>query len=85
MVEQIDLAGRFALPGTAMTLNRVGYGATQLAGQDGNKLVWGPPRDTKGFGAPYRAEQRHSRADRRSPSNRSHRLRTEPLQPRTPN
>jgi pyridoxine 4-dehydrogenase len=43
MVEQIDLAGRFALSGTAMTLNRVGYGAMQLAGQDGNKLVWGLP------------------------------------------
>ena len=28
-----------------MTLNRVGYGAIQLAGRDGNKLVWGPPRD----------------------------------------
>jgi pyridoxine 4-dehydrogenase len=45
MVEQMDLAGRFTLPGTAMTLNRVGYGAMQLAGRDGNKLVWGPPRD----------------------------------------
>ncbi len=45
MIEQIDLAGRFKLPGTAMTLNRVGYGAMQLAGRDGNKLVWGPPRD----------------------------------------
>jgi pyridoxine 4-dehydrogenase len=31
-----------------MTLNRVGYGAMQLAGQDGNKLVWGPPRDIDG-------------------------------------
>ena len=45
MIEQIDLAGRFTLPGSAMTVNRMGYGAMQLAGRDGNKLVWGPPRD----------------------------------------
>jgi pyridoxine 4-dehydrogenase len=25
--------------------NRMGYGAMQLARRDGNKLVWGPPRD----------------------------------------
>ena len=41
MIEQIDLAGRFTLPGTSMTLNRTGYGAMQLAGPG----VWGPPRD----------------------------------------
>ncbi len=40
-----DLAGNFTLPGTSMTVNRMGYGAMQLAGRDGNKLVWGPPRD----------------------------------------
>jgi pyridoxine 4-dehydrogenase len=45
MVKQIDFAGSFTLPGAAITLNRVGYGAMQLAGRDGNKLVWGPPRD----------------------------------------
>jgi pyridoxine 4-dehydrogenase len=45
MTAQISLAGTFTLPGAAMTLNRMGYGAMQLAGQDGNKLVWGPPRD----------------------------------------
>ena len=45
MIKQIDLAGSFTLPGAAITLNRVGYGAMQLAGRDGNKLVWGPPRD----------------------------------------
>jgi pyridoxine 4-dehydrogenase len=45
MIEQIDLAGRFTLPGSAMSVNRVGYGAMQLAGRDDNKLVWGPPRD----------------------------------------
>jgi pyridoxine 4-dehydrogenase len=45
MIEQTDLAGNFSLPGTSMTVNRMGYGAMQLAGRDGNKLVWGPPRD----------------------------------------
>jgi pyridoxine 4-dehydrogenase len=41
MLQQADLAGHFALPGTSMTLNRMGYGAMQLAGPQ----VWGPPRD----------------------------------------
>jgi pyridoxine 4-dehydrogenase len=45
MIAQTDLAGRFTLSGTSMNLNRMGYGAMQLAGRDGNKLVWGPPRD----------------------------------------
>jgi aryl-alcohol dehydrogenase-like predicted oxidoreductase len=45
MIEQTDLADSFTLPGTSMTLNRMGYGAMQLAGRDGNKLVWGPPRE----------------------------------------
>ena len=45
MVEQVTLSGSFTLPGTSITLNRMGYGAMQLAGRDGNKLVWGPPRD----------------------------------------
>src|SRR5580658_9924839 len=45
MLEQIEQAGSFTLPGTSMTVNRMGYGAMQLAGRDGNKLVWGPPRD----------------------------------------
>jgi pyridoxine 4-dehydrogenase len=48
MIEQISLAGSFALPGTTMALKRMGYGAMQLAGRDGNKLVWGPPRDVDG-------------------------------------
>ncbi|MGJ5815410.1 aldo/keto reductase family oxidoreductase [Paludibaculum fermentans] len=34
--------GSFTLPGTAWTVNRMGYGAMQLAGPG----VWGPPRDT---------------------------------------
>jgi pyridoxine 4-dehydrogenase len=42
MLQQTDLAGSFTLPGTAMTVNRTGYGAMQLAGPG----VWGPPRDT---------------------------------------
>ena len=45
MIEQINLAGSFTLPGTSIAVNRMGYGAMQLAGRDGNKLVWGPPRD----------------------------------------
>jgi len=45
MIEQQNLTGSFTLPGTSMTVNRVGYGAMQLAGRDGDKLVWGPPRD----------------------------------------
>src|SRR5580658_2297001 len=48
MIKQIDLAGSFTLPGATTTLHRVGYGAMQLAGRDGNKLVWGPPRDVNG-------------------------------------
>jgi aryl-alcohol dehydrogenase-like predicted oxidoreductase len=45
MIEQTDLAGSFTLPGTAMTVHRMGYGTMQLSGRDGNKLVWGPPHD----------------------------------------
>ena len=45
MLQQTELAGSFALPGAAMSVNRMGYGAMQLAGRDGNKLVWGPPRN----------------------------------------
>ena len=41
MTKQIDLDGSFTLPGTSMTVNRMGYGAMQLAGPG----VWGPPRD----------------------------------------
>src|ERR1700722_17407927 len=35
------LGGTFPLPGTSITLSRVGYGAMQLAGPG----VWGPPKD----------------------------------------
>jgi pyridoxine 4-dehydrogenase len=41
MIEQTYLAGTFTLSGTSITLNRMGYGAMQLAGPQ----VWGPPRD----------------------------------------
>jgi pyridoxine 4-dehydrogenase len=48
MIEQTNLAGTFTLPDTSITVNRMGYGAMQLAGRDGDKLVWGPPRDVNG-------------------------------------
>ena len=51
MVQQMDLAGRFTLPGTSMTLQRMGYGAMQLAGPQ----VWGPPRDVAAAIAVLRA------------------------------
>src|ERR1700742_638852 len=41
MLQQTHLAGTFTPPGTSMTLNRMGYGAMQLAGPQ----VFGPPRD----------------------------------------
>ncbi len=48
MVERTDLAGSFSLSGSSRSVNRMGYGAMQLAGRDGSKLVWGPPRDVDG-------------------------------------
>jgi pyridoxine 4-dehydrogenase len=42
MTERTDLAGSFTLPGTSLTVNRMGYGAMQLAGPH----VFGPPRDS---------------------------------------
>src|ERR1700732_4624725 len=45
MLQQTELAGSLTLPGADMRVNRMGYGAMQLAGRDGNKLVWGPPRN----------------------------------------
>ena len=41
MTNYNNLGGTFTLPNTSMTLNRMGYGAMQLAGPH----VWGPPRD----------------------------------------
>jgi aryl-alcohol dehydrogenase-like predicted oxidoreductase len=48
MTEEMNPGGSFTLPGTTLTVNRMGYGAMQLAGRDGDKLVWGPPRDVPG-------------------------------------
>src|SRR6476659_8298913 len=45
MREKTDFSRDFTFQGTSLTVNRVGYGAMQLAGQDGDKRVWGPPRD----------------------------------------
>ncbi len=44
MTNSTDLGGAFTLPGSSMTLNRMSYGAMQLAGPQ----VWGPPRDVDG-------------------------------------
>jgi pyridoxine 4-dehydrogenase len=41
MTTQTNLGGSFAFANTKMTVNRLGYGAMQLAGPQ----VWGPPRD----------------------------------------
>jgi pyridoxine 4-dehydrogenase len=38
------LGGRFTFPGTSLTVQRIGYGAMQLAGPG----VWGPPQDPDG-------------------------------------
>jgi pyridoxine 4-dehydrogenase len=48
MSEGMVLSRDFTFPGTSLTVNRMGYGAMQLAGRDGDKLVWGPPRDIPG-------------------------------------
>lgn len=48
MIGKMSLGGSFTLPATSIALNRMGYGAMQLAGREGNKLVWGPPRDSEG-------------------------------------
>jgi pyridoxine 4-dehydrogenase len=44
MTSQLQLNDTFTLPGTSLALNRMGYGAMQLAGPQ----VWGPPRDAEG-------------------------------------
>lgn len=41
MTNTTHLGGNFTLPGTSMTVHRMGYGAMQLAGPQ----VWGQPRD----------------------------------------
>ena len=44
MIENTNLGGEFTLPKTSLTLNRIGYGAMQLAGPG----VFGPPKDRDG-------------------------------------
>ena len=44
MTRQTNLGGSFTLASTSLTVNRMGYGAMQLAGPE----VWGPPRDLDG-------------------------------------
>ena len=52
MTKTMDaLGGSFTLPGTKMTVKRMGYGAMQLAGPQ----VWGPPRDVDAAVAVLRA------------------------------
>ena len=41
MITSDTLGGTFTLPGTALTVHRMGYGAMRLPGEG----VWGPPRD----------------------------------------
>jgi pyridoxine 4-dehydrogenase len=41
MMRPTSLGGSFTLGKTSLTVNRIGYGAMQLAGPQ----VWGPPRD----------------------------------------
>ena len=48
MTQQAALSGTFTFPGTSLSVNRMGYGAMQLAGREGNKVVWGPPGDIDG-------------------------------------
>jgi pyridoxine 4-dehydrogenase len=42
--KEATLGGRFTFPGTSLTVQRIGYGAMQLAGPG----VWGPPKDPDG-------------------------------------
>jgi pyridoxine 4-dehydrogenase len=44
LTKQMHNGASFTLPGASITLNRMGYGAMQLAGPE----VWGPPRDPDG-------------------------------------
>jgi pyridoxine 4-dehydrogenase len=43
MTKPTELGGTFTLPNTSLVLQRMGYGAMQLAGPQ----VWGPPPDVK--------------------------------------
>lgn len=48
MTQPSHLGGTYNLRNTSITVKRMGYGAMQLAGRDGDKLVWGPPPDVPG-------------------------------------
>jgi len=48
MTKQPDLAGGYTFQNKQLTVHRIGYGAMQLAGRDGGKMVFGPPRDIPG-------------------------------------
>ena len=50
-MSQVALGGTFTFPGTKATVNRIGYGAIQLAGPG----VFGPPRDPDAAVAVLRA------------------------------
>jgi aryl-alcohol dehydrogenase-like predicted oxidoreductase len=43
-MHEATLGGGFTFPGTSLTVQRIGYGAMQLAGPG----VWGPPKDPNG-------------------------------------
>ena len=43
-MNETNLGGRFTFPGTSLPVQRIGYGAMQLAGPG----VWGPPRNQDG-------------------------------------
>jgi len=43
-MSESKLGGQFTFPGASMTVQRIGYGAMQLAGPG----VWGPPKDPDG-------------------------------------
>src|SRR5437899_13021727 len=51
MTKQSNLGGGFTLPNTSITVNRIGYGAMQLAGPG----VYGPPKDPDAAVAVLRA------------------------------
>ncbi len=53
MHPETGFAGSFTLPGTSIALNRMGYGAMQLAGPH----VFGPPRDVDAAIAVRRAAE----------------------------
>jgi aryl-alcohol dehydrogenase-like predicted oxidoreductase len=44
LISEDSLGGRFTFPGTSLTVQRMGYGAMQLAGPG----VFGPPKDPEG-------------------------------------